>query len=137
VRVVQRDLAAEPPPHPGRDLYDAILSPTPDDDDRFALSERYISELERADIVVIGTPMNNFSVCQITVVIDFLLTDNEARLFAISAYLGLGFSGIIRPMYSRCEVFPVSEESRGGFRASRRRLKQGELPLRRRQLAVA
>jgi FMN-dependent NADH-azoreductase len=61
-RVVTRDLAADPPPHPERDLYEAILSPTPDDDPRFALSERYIGELEAADVVVIGTPVNNFTV---------------------------------------------------------------------------
>ena len=61
-RVVERDLAADPPPHPDSDLYDAILSPTPDDDPRFALSEHLIAELEAADIVVIGTPMNNFTV---------------------------------------------------------------------------
>jgi FMN-dependent NADH-azoreductase len=61
-RVITRDLAAAPPPHPGRDLYDAILSPTPGDDPRFALSDCYIAELERADAVVIGTPVNNFSV---------------------------------------------------------------------------
>jgi FMN-dependent NADH-azoreductase len=61
-RIVARDLAAEPPPHPDRDLYEAILSPTPDDDPRFALSEQLISELETADHVVIGTPMNNFAV---------------------------------------------------------------------------
>ena len=62
-RVIDRDLAAEPPPHPDLALYNAILSPEiggehPD----FALSERYIAELEAADWVVIGTPMNNFSV---------------------------------------------------------------------------
>jgi FMN-dependent NADH-azoreductase len=61
-RVVSRDLAAEPPPHPDRELYDAILSATPDDDPRFALSETYIRELEAADFVVIGTPVNNFTV---------------------------------------------------------------------------
>jgi FMN-dependent NADH-azoreductase len=60
-RVITRDLAADPPPHPDRDLYEAILSPTPDDDPRFALSETYISELEAADFVVIGTPVNNFT----------------------------------------------------------------------------
>lgn len=60
--VVTRDLAADPPPHPDLDLYEAILSPTPDDDPRFVLSERYIAELEAADFVVIGTPMNNFTV---------------------------------------------------------------------------
>jgi FMN-dependent NADH-azoreductase len=61
-RLIARDLAAEPPPHPDHDLYEAILSPTPDDDPRFALSETYIRELEEADFVVIGTPVNNFTV---------------------------------------------------------------------------
>jgi FMN-dependent NADH-azoreductase len=61
-RIVERDLAADPPPHPEIDLYEAILSPTADDDPRFALSERLIGELEDADFVVIGTPMNNFTV---------------------------------------------------------------------------
>jgi len=61
-RVIERDLAADPPPHPEIMLYDAILFPTPDDDPRFALSERLIGELEAADFVVIGTPMNNFTV---------------------------------------------------------------------------
>lgn len=60
--IVERDLAASPPPHPDCDLYSAILSPTADGDPRFALSEQLIAELEAADIVVIGTPMNNFSV---------------------------------------------------------------------------
>ena len=60
--IIARDLAAEPPPHPDLDLYEAILSPVTDDDPRFALSERMIGELEAADYVVIGTPMNNFSV---------------------------------------------------------------------------
>lgn len=61
--IIERDLAAEPPPHPDLDLYEAILTPTVGDDDpRFALSERLIGELEAADFVVIGTPMNNFSV---------------------------------------------------------------------------
>jgi FMN-dependent NADH-azoreductase len=61
-RVIFRDLAVEPPPHPDRALYDAILLATPDDDPRFALSEAYIRELEAADFVVIGTPVNNFTV---------------------------------------------------------------------------
>jgi FMN-dependent NADH-azoreductase len=61
-KVVTRDLAAAPPPHPDVDLYEAILSQTPDDDPRFALSEAYLRELEAADIVVIGTPVNNFTV---------------------------------------------------------------------------
>ena len=61
--LITRDLAAEPPPHPDLALYNAILTPTagPEHPD-FALSERYIGELEAADWVVIGTPMNNFTV---------------------------------------------------------------------------
>jgi FMN-dependent NADH-azoreductase len=59
--VIERDLATDPPPHPDLELYEAILSPTPDDDPRFALSEQLIGELEAADFVVIGTPMNNFT----------------------------------------------------------------------------
>ena len=61
-RIIERDLAADPPPHPDIGLYEAILSPIPDEDPRFALSERLICELEAADFVVIGTPMNNFTV---------------------------------------------------------------------------
>jgi FMN-dependent NADH-azoreductase len=61
-QVIARDLAADPPPHPELDLYEAILSPTADDDPRFTLSETYIGELEAADFVVIGTPVNNFTV---------------------------------------------------------------------------
>lgn len=60
--VTSRDLAADPPPHPPRAFYDAILAGAPADDPRFALSERLIGELEAADLVVIGTPMNNFTV---------------------------------------------------------------------------
>ena|SRR5579872_6099266 len=61
--VIDRDLAADPPPHPDFDLYEAILTPTVDGTDpRFALSETLIGELEASDFVVIGTPMNNFSV---------------------------------------------------------------------------
>jgi len=61
--VIDRDLAADPPPHPDFDLYEAILTPTVDRaDPRFALSETLIGELEASDFVVIGTPMNNFSV---------------------------------------------------------------------------
>jgi FMN-dependent NADH-azoreductase len=61
-RMIRRDLAADPPPHPELTLYEAILSATPDDDPRFALSDQLIGELEAADFVVIGTPMNNFTV---------------------------------------------------------------------------
>lgn len=52
------------------------------------------------------------SACQITAMIGFLLTQNEAGLFVVSAWFGLGFSGII-PAYVLAvrELFPASEAS--------------------------
>lgn len=62
-QVIDRDLAADPPPHPDLALYNAILSrEAGPEHPGFALSERLIGELEAADWVVIGTPMNNFTV---------------------------------------------------------------------------
>ncbi len=60
--VIERDLAADPPPHPDPALVDAILSPTADDAPAFARSECLIAEIGAADWIVIGTPMNNFTV---------------------------------------------------------------------------
>jgi MFS family permease len=52
------------------------------------------------------------SVCQITAMIGFLLTQDEAGLFAVAAAFGLGFSGII-PAYVVAvrELFPAAEAS--------------------------
>jgi MFS family permease len=52
------------------------------------------------------------SACQITAMIGFLLTQNEAGLFAVSAWFGLGFSGVI-PAYVLAvrELFPAVEAS--------------------------
>jgi FMN-dependent NADH-azoreductase len=63
----RRDLGYEPIPHTGA-KYAAVLA-TPAslaaagrDADALLLAEQLIQELERSDIVVIGTPMNNFTV---------------------------------------------------------------------------
>lgn len=50
------------------------------------------------------------SMCQVTALIGFLLTRNEAGLFAVAAWFGLGFSGII-PAYVLAvrQLFPASE----------------------------
>jgi FMN-dependent NADH-azoreductase len=64
-RLIDRDLAAAPPAHPDLAFYDAILSRELPDAAREAMlaySEALIGELEAADWVVIGTPMNNFTV---------------------------------------------------------------------------
>ena len=80
----------------------------------------------------IGSPRTILagSACQITAMIGFLLTRNEAGLFAVAAWFGLGFSGII-PVYVLAvrELFPASEASwrvptgtrRPGTRAAARR----------------
>jgi len=50
------------------------------------------------------------SVCQITAMTGFLLTQNEAGLFAVAGIFGFGFSGII-PAYVVAirELFPAAE----------------------------
>jgi len=52
------------------------------------------------------------SVCQVTAMAGFLLTQDEAGLFAVAAIFGLGFSGII-PAYVVAirELFPAAEAS--------------------------
>jgi MFS family permease len=52
------------------------------------------------------------SACQLAAMIGFLLTQDEAGLFAVSAAFGLGFSGII-PAYVLAvrELFPAREAS--------------------------
>lgn len=66
-RLSRRDLGHEPIPHAGPEYADALASPAtlarigPDTEAVF-LSERLIKEVEDADVVVIGTPMNNFTI---------------------------------------------------------------------------
>ena len=52
------------------------------------------------------------SVCQIAAMTGFLLTQDEAGLFAVAALFGLGFSGIV-PAYVLAvrELFPAAEAS--------------------------
>jgi len=63
--VVHRDLAADPPPLIAAVFANAVVRPpdTWDAADRDALgySERVISELEAADVVLIATPMHNYT----------------------------------------------------------------------------
>lgn len=52
------------------------------------------------------------SACQAVAMVGFLLTQNEAGLFAVAAVFGLGFSGIV-PAYVLAvrELFPAAEAS--------------------------
>jgi FMN-dependent NADH-azoreductase len=59
--IQRRDLAADPPTFVDAAFCNAILDPA-SPPKAFAQSETLISELERADAVVIATPMHNFTV---------------------------------------------------------------------------
>lgn len=65
-RVLRRDLAAAPPPLIDAVFADAILRPaeewTAEERDALGYSEQAIGELEAADVVLIATPMNNYTV---------------------------------------------------------------------------
>ena len=63
--VNRRDLGAEPLPHTASDYADVLSSPAASRaavSSPLELSEILIREVERADVIVIGTPMNNFTV---------------------------------------------------------------------------
>ena len=66
VQVVERDLSQGPPAYPGRDFVDASLAGgaerLPGHAAALAVSETLIAELEAADLLVIDTPMHNFTV---------------------------------------------------------------------------
>jgi FMN-dependent NADH-azoreductase len=59
-RVVHRDLVSAPPPFVDAGFCAAIMDPA-DTHVAFAASELLIEELDRADAVVIATPMHNYS----------------------------------------------------------------------------
>jgi FMN-dependent NADH-azoreductase len=65
-RIIERDLAASPPPFPDQAFVSASLKSLTeqDDDDRrcLAFSESLIAELAGAGLLVIDTPMHNFTV---------------------------------------------------------------------------
>ncbi len=64
--IIRRDLGYEPIPHTGSDYAAALASPAslaaigPSTEAVF-LSEQLISEVEDSDVVVVGTPLNNFT----------------------------------------------------------------------------
>jgi FMN-dependent NADH-azoreductase len=64
--VIRRDLGWHPLPHATEDYARALATPAnvamAEGSDELALSEELIREVEAADVVVIGTPMNNFTV---------------------------------------------------------------------------
>lgn len=66
MRVTRRDLGRDPIPHAGSDYAAVLSSPAAlaarSSEEAVRLSEQLIQEVEAADALVIGTPMNNFTV---------------------------------------------------------------------------
>ena len=65
--ISRRDLGYEPIPHASADYAAALATPASlaaagRSADALVLAEQLIDEVERSDVVVIGTPMNNFTV---------------------------------------------------------------------------
>jgi len=61
-RVIERNLVETPPAFVDEGFTAAILASPPDFHASLAVSETLIAELEASDTVVIGTPMNNYTV---------------------------------------------------------------------------
>src|ERR1044071_1002857 len=66
VRVIYRDLSARPVPHLTGERFKAFLTKpeerTPEQQAAAQASDELIDELKRADVIVLGAPMYNFSV---------------------------------------------------------------------------
>jgi FMN-dependent NADH-azoreductase len=94
LRVVARDLARVPPPQPAAAFVQASLTP-PDRRLRaqtaaLAYSEALIGELEAADIVVIDTPMHNFTVpAALKAWIDYVVRPHRTFRFSPAGKIGL------------------------------------------------
>jgi FMN-dependent NADH-azoreductase len=65
--IIRRDLGSEPIPHTGSDYASVLASPVmlaavKPFSETIRLSEHLIQEVEASDVIVIGTPMNNFTI---------------------------------------------------------------------------
>jgi len=109
VEVDTLDLVTDPPPHLGPQHIAAFMTP-PDQrtsamTEALQVSDRYISQIEAADIVVIGAPMINFSLCtQLKAWFDHITV--AGRTFEYAA------PGQSRGMLFGKKVFVI--EARGG-----------------------
>ncbi|MFJ2986232.1 FMN-dependent NADH-azoreductase [Collimonas sp. NPDC087041] len=74
LELIERDLGAHPLPPLGMDYARALTSATPFDAPEFGVSEALIGELERSDILLIATPMHNFTLpAALKLWIDYVL----------------------------------------------------------------
>ena len=71
---VGRDLSEQPLPPLGSDYGAALAAPTPFESPTFDVSEALIRELESSDMLVIATPMHNFTIpAALKLWIDYVL----------------------------------------------------------------
>lgn len=74
LELIERDLGAYPLPPIGADYAQALTTITPFDSPVFEVSEAMIGELERSDVLLIATPMHNFTVpAALKLWIDYVL----------------------------------------------------------------
>jgi FMN-dependent NADH-azoreductase len=109
VEVEELDLAANPLPHFGPEILQAgTRSPnewSPQTRDAVQLSDKLIKQIEAADILVIGAPMINFTICtQLKAWLDHITI--AGRTFKYSA------PGIAKGLLFGKKVFVI--EARGG-----------------------
>lgn len=97
LELVERDLGASPLPPLGMDYAHALTTVTPFDSPAFEVSEGLIGELERSDILLIATPMHNFTLpAALKLWVDYVLRIH--RTFSSSPE---GKTGLLsdRPVY--------------------------------------
>lgn len=109
VTVDELDLVTDPLPHFGPDSLGAmVLDPaehTPAMREAQALSDRLIAQLEAADVIVIGSPLINFTICtQLKAWIDYVSI--AGRTFSYAA------PGVAKGHLFGKKVFVI--EARGG-----------------------
>jgi FMN-dependent NADH-azoreductase len=94
-KVVDLDLAVNPPPHLGVHHLGAYFAPpeahTPENKAALEASNAYVDQLLAADLVLIGTPMHNFSIA--SVLKSWI--DNIARAGRTFKYTDTGAVGLL------------------------------------------
>lgn len=88
-QIIERDLVAEPLPPIGRDYAAAVTSGN-SQADAFGWSERVIREIEDTDLLIITTPMHNFTVpAALKLWIDHVLRINRTFASTPNGKVGL------------------------------------------------
>jgi len=116
LELVERDLGGQPLPPLGIDYARALTTDTPFDSPFFEVSEGLIRELERSDVLLIATPMHNFTLpAALKLWIDYVLRiqrtfsagpDGKAGLLADRpVYIVVGSGGFHRGERARQSDF--------------------------------